>query len=147
MRRRRRHTLSLCVGTVLLLGGCSVDGYAFRVDDSINITMPRARSMVELPTRVRWQDSGAPDDLRVDPSDPDASYYGVFVDRAPLRPGQEVTQMAGMFLTAEPQVTLDVLSATTRPSSKDPHEVTIVRMRGNRRVGEAAFRVTFFVRR
>jgi hypothetical protein len=47
-------------------------------------------------------------------------------------------------------VLLDFI-ADRRPSShsdtKDTHEVTIVRMRGDKRVGETAFRRTFFVAR
>lgn len=154
-----------------LLASCSTKGMAFRLDESITITDPDARSTVGLPTTVRWHDDEPPAQLRVDANDPDAEYYGVFVDRAPLGPGRRIESLIGkgdscrrtpgcpdaaflarlkVFFTAEPELELEFLTdlrPSERGGAKDPHEVTVVRMRGDRRVGEAAFRVNFFVDR
>ena len=154
-----------------LLAACNTSGFAFKIDKTISITAPEARQTVSLPATVRWRDDKAPSELRVAPDDPNAEYYGVFVDRAPLGPGRRIVSLVStkdscrrtpgcpdaeflarlkVFLTATPEVTLDFLSdlrPTERGNTKDPHEVTIVRMRGDRRLGEAAFRVNFFVER
>lgn len=162
---------ALLVTMAALLSACSTAGFAFKVDETISITQPRARSTVSLPTSIRWRDHEPPANLRVDPRDPDAEYYGVFVDRAPLGPGRRIESLIGkedscrrtpgcpdaaflarlkVYFTAQPSLTLEFLSdlrPTERGNSKDPHEVTIVRMRGDKRVGEAAFRVNYFVDR
>lgn len=159
------------LGAVTLLSACSTKGYAFRVDESIDMTAPKARSTVNLPVTITWVDEKPPANLKADIKDPTAEYYGVFLDRAPLGPGKDLRSVVPkndscrltpncpditylrerkIFLTATPKLTLEILEdlrASKRATSKDPHEVTVVRMRGDRRVGEAAFRVNFFVRR
>ncbi len=166
---RRATLFFLCAAT--LLAACNTRGYAFRVDESIDFTGPKARATVNLPVTITWADEKAPATLRADFRDPTAEYYGVFVDRAPIGPGKRLTSLVpdddscrrtpgcpgeayfrdrDVFLTASPALTLELLDdlrPTNRGTSKDPHEVTVVRMRGERRVGEAAFRLNFFVRR
>lgn len=163
--------LGLILVAALVLTACNTAGYAFKVDESIDITAPEDRATVELPVTVRWLDTTPPATPRVAPSDPTSEYYAVFVDRAPLGPGRRIASLVDendscrrtpgcpddeflarlkVFLTAKPDLTLEFLAdlrPTERAGSKDPHEVTVVRMRGDRRVGEAAFRVTFFVDR
>lgn len=163
--------LLAAVAVAGLLAACDVSAYAFRVDESITITEPEARSVVPLPVTVRWTDETPPADLRVAPADPTAEYYAVFVDRSPLAPGRTLSSLGedpelcaadpacpdevrlrdkGVFLTAEPQLVLEFLPdlrPSARASSKDPHEVTIVRMRGDSRVSESAFIHNFFVQR
>lgn len=157
----------------LLLTGCSTTGFVYRVDTSIDIVQPQDRSLVDLPVTVRWVDDRDIGRYRVAPEDGSAPYYAVFIDRSPMGPNESLISLLpdderevcrrtpgcpspqrlrdlGVVLTAAPQVSLEFL-ADLRPSSrsgrKDPHEVTVVRMRGARRVGEAAFRTDFFVRR
>lgn len=159
--------------TSLALAGCNTTGFIYRVDTSIDIVRPEDRELVDLPVTVRWRDERGSSDFRVAPEDPAAQYYAVFLDRSPMGPGKTLTSLLpekdqpscrrdplcpsperlrdlGVVLTAQPAITLEFLS-DLRPSSrstrKDPHEVTIVRMRGDQRVGEAAFRTDFFVRR
>lgn len=136
-----RRAAVVVAGAVLLLSGCNTQGYAFRVDESIDVVAPKARSTVNLPVTIRWTDENAAT----------ADRYGVFVDRAPIAAGRRLKERdRDVYLTDTPRLTLELLDdlrPSTRGSSKDPHEVTIVRMQGDRRVGEAAFRVTFFVRR
>ena len=156
---------------ILLAGACSTNGFAFRIDESISITEPDARATVTLPSTVRWRDHEPPPKLRVDPTDPGAEYYGVFVDRAPLGPGRRIESLIAkgdscrrtpgcpdaaflarlkVFFTSKAEIELEFLTdlrPSKRGNAKDPHEVTVVRMRGDQRVGEAAFRVNFFVDR
>ncbi|MEY2470555.1 MAG: hypothetical protein QOF21_3253 [Actinomycetota bacterium] len=166
---RRRATIALALG--LVLSSCNTSQFAFKVDKTISFVAPKARKTVDLPATVRWRDEEPPANLRVAPNDPTAEYYGIFVDRAPLRPGATVLSLVDegdscrrtpgcpdavflarlkAYFTTRPELTLEFL-ADLRPSkrggTKDPHEVTIVRMRGDRRLGEAAFTRTFFVDR
>lgn len=166
-----RRAAALCV-VPLLVGACDTSNYAFKVDKSIKIVEPAARADVSLPVQLRWTDSRPPSQPRVAPRDSDAEYYAVFVDRAALAPGKQLSSLVDdklgpcetdqgcptaeqltdlrVHLTAKPALGLEFvadLRASSRGDSKDVHEVTIVRMRGDRRLGEAAFLQTFFVRR
>ncbi|MDP9182067.1 MAG: hypothetical protein M3P04_04740 [Actinomycetota bacterium] len=165
----RRATLLLLAP--LLLSGCDTSNYAFKVDESIDIVEPAARADVSLPVTLRWTDERPPTALRVAPKDPTAEYYAVFLDRAALGPGKRlaslvddkdlcrqtpgcpsVTQLSDLrvFLTATPSLLVEFVAdrrASKRGDSKDVHEVAVVRMRGDKRVGEAAFLQTFFVKR
>jgi hypothetical protein len=167
----------LLLALVVVAAGCSTEGMAFRVDESVDIVSPAARSTVKLPVNITWRDEEPPAAPRVAVGDPAAEYYAAFIDRSPMRPGTSVVDLLdeldldldretcihkpgcpdptslrdlGVVLTDKPEVGLDFLPdlrPTSRGTSKDPHEVTIVRMRGDERVGEAAYRVSFFVRR
>lgn len=157
--------------TVAVVSGCDTSNYAFKIDNSIKVVAPKARAEVSIPVRIVWTDRKRPANLRVAPTDPTANYYAVFLDVAPMGPGKRLASLvehsdkcllskgcptpaqlsdAGVHLTATTSVLLEFV-ADRRPSShgdtKDTHEVTIVRMRGDRRIGETAFRQTFFVRR
>ena len=161
-------------GVLVLLAfiaACDTSNYAFTIDKTIEIVAPPARTEVPLPVAIRWRDDEPPDNGRVDPQDPEAEYYAVFLDRTPLGPGERLSSLVEeadecattkgcpsaeqlgdmqVFLTAEPSVTLEFvadLRTTTRGDTKDVHEVTVVRMRGDERSGEAAFLQTFFIRR
>ena len=161
--------IGLAAALSVSVAGCDTSQYAFRVDESISFEAPKARSDVELPVTIRWTDDKPPADIRAEPSDPDASYYAVFVDRSPIGPGASLKSQAedpevcetdpkcpdevflnerGIFLTAEPVLQLEFL-ADGRPNDreKDTHEVIIVRMKGTERVGEAAWNQTFYVNR
>jgi len=167
--------MKLLAGAMVLLSvaavACDTSNYAFKVDESIKIAAPTARSEVSLPVMIRWTDSKPFSAPRVAPQDPTAEYYGVFVDNSPLAPGKRLESLvpgdtpceisqgcpsekqlsdARAFLTAKQSVLLEFIAdlrPTSRGNTKDTHEVTIVRMRGDKRVGEAAFRQTFFVQR
>lgn len=151
--------------------GCDTSNFAFKIDKSIEVVAPQARQEVSLPLTIRWTDSKPPTTLKLAPRDSDAGYYGVFLDAAPLGPGKTLRSLlpkstvcdaaqgcptadqlaeVGAYLTAKPELVLEFvadLRPTSRGESKDTHEVTIVRMRGDKRVAETAFRQTFFVRR
>lgn len=161
----------LAVTAATALSGCDVSQFAFKVDESITVTSPQERTEVDLPVTVTWSDADAPSDLRVDPSDPTAEYYAVFVDRGPIGPGRTLASLAKepsrcaedpacptadylrdqkVFLTARPELLLEFLPdrrPSTRGNPKDPHEVTIVRMVGDARQGEAAWDLLFYVNR
>lgn len=168
---RRMRLVGAAVALSALLGACNTSNFAFRVDKTITLVSPRARATTGLPATVHWRDDAPPTVLKVAPNDPNAEYYGVFVDRAPLKPGGTILSLIDegdscrltpgcpdaaflarlkTYFTATPKLTLEFL-ADLRPSrrggTKDPHEIVIIRMRGDHRLGEAAFTRTFFVDR
>ncbi len=169
--RRRLAAPAVACALGLVLASCNTSQFAFKVDKTITFVSPRARATTGLPTTVRWVDDKPPANLVVDPNDPNAEYYGIFVDRAPLKPGGTILSLVDegdscrltprcpdaaflarlkAYFTATPKLTVEFLSdlrPSKRGGTKDPHDVTIIRMRGDRRLGEAAFTRTFFVDR
>lgn len=163
--------LGVLLVVVALAAACDTSNFAFKIDNSIQILAPKARTDVALPLTFAWKDTDPPANPRVDLKDPTAEYYGVFVDNAPIKAGKPLSSLLdedvscelsegcptgeqlgdeGVYLTARTTITIDFipdLRPTSRGNTKDVHDVTIVRMRGDERVGEAAFRQTFFVDR
>jgi hypothetical protein len=154
---RRLGALALLVAA----SGCAVDGLAFRVDDRVEITAPADRAQVSLPVTIEWTGE------RLDASD-GGPFFAVFVDRAPIKPGQSLRALADdscnrtpgcpdlgyledrfVFLTDGNAVTLDAVperGGSQRTSADDRHEATIVLVDGEgRRIGEAAYTVEFTV--
>lgn len=163
--------LAVVFTVMALAAACNTSNYAFKVDKSIDILSPKPRTDVALPVTIAWKDADPPANPRVDVTDPKAEYYAVFVDDAPIKAGKPLSDLLdedvdceladgcptpeqladeGVYLTAKPSVSLEFvadLRTTSRGNTKDVHDVTIVRMRGDERVGEAAFRQTFFIDR
>ena len=157
---RRLRALLVPVVLAASAGGCATDGLAFRQDDRVEILEPGARDVVRVPVRVRWRA-----DLERGPSG--GPYFAVFVDRAPIRPGQSLRVLADescndtdgcldlqylrdrhVHVTDEPEVVLDVLprKSSSQRTGADRHEATIVVIDADgRRVGEAAYSVEFEV--
>lgn len=143
------------------LSGCSVSGLAFQEDHRVRIVSPKDRAEVELPVTIRW----TTEDL--EPASGDDSYFAVFVDRAPIAPGENLRSLADdscnrtegcpdleyfrdryVLVTDTTSVTLDAVPnrGGQRTSAKDRHEATIVLIDADgRRIGEAAFTVEFTV--
>ena len=112
-------------------GACGRD-LAFREDESIDIVAPANRSTVRLPVEVRWTDTHDGEVL-----------YAVFVDRAPIRPGQSLRSIGNddpacrndpgcpdaaylarqrIYLVDEPRLVIDALDdlrTSGRGSEKD----------------------------
>jgi hypothetical protein len=127
----------------------------------VDITAPRARERVVAPLAVRWTTN----DLALgEPGGP--TQFAVFVDRAPLHPGQSLDSRGDdacrrtpgcpddsylrdrfIYLTRDTSLTLETLpakSGSNRTGAKHAHEVTIVLLDADgRRHGEAAWSVEF----
>ena len=148
------------VALAALAASCSPRGLAFREDDTVTVLAPRDRSTVSLPLTIRWRS--------IDPR----ATFAVLVDRAPMPPGEHLSYLARkdkscvrtpgcpdrawfearhIYRTTGTAVTLDHLPDTRpreRADRKERHEAVIVLLdEQDRRVGEAAFFVEFFVTR
>lgn len=148
------------VAVAVVLGGCSVSGLAFRDDDRVRIVEPDDRAEATLPVTIRW----TAEDLDSDGGGP---FFAVFVDRAPIAPGQSLSVLADetcentpgcpdlayfqdrhVYVTDDQEVTVEALPARSgqRTAADDRHEATIVVIDADgRRRGEAAYTVEFTV--
>jgi len=85
-------SLTTAVLASVLLGGCGLthlQDLNFRVDDRLHFLSPEPRALVHPPLTVRW----TMDDFTIvrpgsAPPSRDAGYFAVFVDRAPIHPGE-----------------------------------------------------------
>ncbi|HVT65010.1 MAG TPA: hypothetical protein VHD81_07645 [Mycobacteriales bacterium] len=161
------------IASALVLGGCAdLSQLQFHADHDVKFVAPEARAKLSVPVTLRWEVDGfrvAGPDSGEAPSK-DAGYFALFVDRAPIKPGQTLAAVGGddpacadaahcltKSYLADRQVywTTD-LSYTLRqvPSLSDNrdnwqlHEVTIVLLdTAGRRIGEHAYFRDFQLKR
>jgi hypothetical protein len=86
-----------CAGWLVLATGCSLHlaNLSFRVDKRLHFVAPKDRSRVTEPVTLRWtmrdftiEAAGAA------PPSRDAGYFAIFVDQAPIKPGQTLKAVA-----------------------------------------------------
>lgn len=146
----------------LLASACTTEGLAFRVDERIEIVRPEDRAQVSLPFRLEW----TVEDFRVgeQPLGGNGQYFAVFVDRAPMGPGESIDALADegcerspecpneawlndhfVHVTTQTSLTIDRIPADTegtRTGASNLHTVIIVLMdEDDTRIGESAFAV------
>jgi hypothetical protein len=153
--------LLLAVGLVLV-PGCAAKGLAFDNDHRVKITSPRNRATVRVPVTVRWRAAGL---HRTTTGGP---FFAVFLDRAPIRPGQNLRAVADdacnrtpgcpdlnylrdryVFVTSSTSLTLGVVPKPSgqRTGARDAHEATIVLVdAAGGRVGEYSYTVQFTIK-
>jgi hypothetical protein len=150
-----RVALVMCMVALAALPSCA--RVAELRGDQVTITSPRELESVALPFTVEWDVHAVPHE---------AAGYGVFVDRLPMKPGQDVRALfdescrrlpacpdeqqlhtIGVYLTADTKVVIPSLvtlggvgSRTDRPA----HELTVVLVdHTGRRIGGYAASATF----
>lgn len=166
-RFRRQGCLGLVVAiaSVGSVSGCGVNDVRLAQDTRVEILSPRAGARVALPVTVELEVDGielAP------PGSADGHYFAVFVDRAPLRPGESILALVddscleigdgcanleyfaskNVYLTAA--TTFDLANVPQKNGAHDQsrvnHHLTVVLMNStHQRVGESAFITRFRV--
>ncbi len=154
-----------------LFSGCTLQG-AVRQDTRVEILHPEDSAHVEVPLELDW----TVEDFEITEPDGSASndrgYFGLFLDRPPMRPGEDLASLAeddpqcqrtpgcpgrawfernNVFLTTETSYRFQNLP-DTRPEENldapDRHEIIIVLLNGKDfRIGETSFSVDFTVNR
>jgi hypothetical protein len=143
---------------------------AFRVDDRLSITSPKARAEVTLPVTVSWtmRDFNITKDGLAG-STKQAGYFAVFVDRAPQPPGKTLAWIArndhtcrpsdgcpddqylaarGIYSTTDTHITFQQLPRSSNAHQKEQHSVTVILLDpSGKRIGESGQQVDFVVRR
>ena len=162
--RRAGTVATLLIALAVLASGCSFSDLAFSKDYRLHFSAPQSRSLVKVPVTVRWDmrdftiaaaGSAAPTSR--------AGYFAVFVDRAPIKPGQTLRSVAdrsckltkgcpdaaylaqrGVYATTAQSVTIQQIPAVNSYQKVQTHEVTVVLLdTAGRRIGEAAWYVDF----
>lgn len=142
---------------MLALSGCAdYSQLAFTTDDRLTFRSPAPRSRVTLPVTLSWSDR----------SPRQGEGYAVFVDRAPVRPGHTMLDVAGrdaacqriptcpdpayladrgVYVTSRPSLPLTRIAPTRLGKGRDQlHEVVVVLVDADgRRVGESAWFLQF----
>ena len=179
-RRRRpgplatRRARPLAVALVSLgaagLTACGPVDPLFRNDRRVEITAPRSQQQVSLPFTLRWSVRDfrltGPDGGR----DAGSGYFAVFVDTAPIPPGETLASIAKddrsclpeqgcpderyladrrIFTTTRPELTISELAVPDGERDDGRrHEATVVLLDGSgRRIGEGAWHVDFRLER
>jgi hypothetical protein len=159
-------TRTLIVGLAFLASSCVPHGLAFVKDKRLDIVSPDGHSTVNVPVTIRWQVHDFRVTGRDGSSTPDAGFFGVFVDRAPVPPGKPLSWIAHgdplclatprcpdrtyfedhhTYDTTDTSFRLSQLPDRNAYQGHENHEVTIVLLDGTgRRIGESAWYVDFF---
>jgi hypothetical protein len=155
----------LVMAMALLGTACSTQGLAFVQDKRVDIVAPEGHSTVDVPVTITW----TVHDFHITGQDgrsrPQAGYFGLFVDRAPVPPGKPLSWLAhgddlcvatpgcpdkqyladhDTYAVTGTSFTLRQLPDLDAYHGHELHEVTIVMLDGEGlRVGEQAWFVDF----
>ena len=153
------------------LSSCGTNGLNFREDKRLEFSFPKDRAKVRLPLTVTWRTQAFDVTGRDGRDDPNAGYFGVFVDRSPQSPGQtqewilrddkrcstipgcpDPAYLAGLniFSTTKDRFTIERLPLPSENAKRrrEFHDVTVVLLNGKgERIGESAFTRQFEVNR
>ncbi|MHB8341618.1 MAG: hypothetical protein ACYDB7_10645 [Mycobacteriales bacterium] len=162
--RLRRGLTALAVS--LALAGCSFSNLAFVTDTRLHFTAPVNRDLVKLPVTLRWtmRDFTVLAPGTAAPSS-STGYFALFVDQAPIRPGQTLRAVAsgnnsclhtpgcpnaayladrGVYTTASTSFTLTQVASLNAYQNVQLHTVTVVLLNSaGHRIGESAWYVSF----
>jgi hypothetical protein len=166
MRARWGSRLALVLLAVMTAAGCAVfhpGTLNFRVDDRLHFVSPADRSTVTAPVRLHWtmRDFAVRRPGSAPPSSA-AGYFAVFVDRAPIKPGQTLKAVASgdplcqqrqgcpdraylalhqVYTTDRSSITVpEVHALSTSNSDVQTHTFTVVLLdTAGRRIGESAW--------
>jgi hypothetical protein len=158
--------LAACALAGWLLAGCGFSHLAFTTDDRLHFLAPTPRALVRLPVTIRWDISHfevlSPGSTATGSPSGSEGYFGVFVDRAPVRPGQSISAVAdrscrrtpgcvsagyladrGVYTTWEDAVIIRQVRVDSYQSTQT-HEATVVLLDpAGRRIGESAWYIDF----
>jgi len=171
--RRSRRALGPIVAALagmVVLSGCGIthlQDLSFKVDNRLHFTAPKARSKAHQPLTLSWTMKH----FRVtvagsEPPSRDAGYFAIFIDRAPVKPGQTLRAVAsgdqscerdpkcpdadyllahGVITTTATSLRLPLISNLPGDTEKvQGHAITIVLMdTTGHRIGESAWELDF----
>lgn len=170
----RWRRLALLAVLAVATSGCGLthlNDLNFRVDDRLHFLTPKSRSLVHAPVTVSWTirdfTVAAPGSA---PPSRHAGYFAVFVDRAPIRPGQTLKAIGSgdlscerdpkcpdttylndhrVYTTTATQLRLPLISDILGDhESLQMHSVTVVLMdTAGHRIGESAWELDFRMHR
>jgi hypothetical protein len=140
---------AMLVALLFFAASCQTSGMSFTRDARLAIEAPHERATLQLPVDVRWRPSASLEaSMRRSNGD---QYYGVFVDREPVRSGNDISAMVdsecrrtpgcgteswfndrGVYFTRDTSVTINDIQDKRDDrarETRDLHQVTVVVMR------------------
>lgn len=154
--------VGLATCALAALTGCGLSNLAFVADHRLHFVQPVSRSLVTAPVTLRWsiRDFTVVGPHQGPPSSR-AGYFAIFVDRAPIRPGQTVAAIAHgdrsctrtpgcpdaqyladrqVYVTNQTSFTLDQVAPFRSRQKTQTHEATIILLDSSgRRIGESVW--------
>ena len=151
--------------------GMSVHNLNLRADDRLHFVSPPSRTLVVNPVTVQWRISGFQvESPGAGPARSDAGYFAVFVDQAPIKPGQTMRVVASrdqqclhqagcpgadylaqrqIYLTTSDRITLgQIPSLAGDQDAVQLHSVVVVLMDASgHRIGESAWELDLRMRK
>ena len=170
-RRDVRRSLSAAVLAATALVGCvDYSALSYKQDDRLTFRTPRDRATLSLPIHLDWEIEdfdvvgpgvGAPSKR--------AGYFAIFVDRAPVKPGRPLSDVAKeddtcrktpgcpdldyygdrqVYVTAQTEFTLRRVLPHQDDVDERDHEVTVILLdTSGRRIGESSWYREFTLRK
>ena len=168
MRPLRALVLVGALCAALLTSGCAdYSKMLFVKDERLQFTTPKDYEQVEVPVKVEWTIEDfevLPRDAEAEPTN-DAGYFAVFVDRAPVKPGGTLEDVAdrdpackadprcpdkaylnanGVYVTRKTEITLPNVAPLTTKERVQLHQLTVILLDSEgRRIGEYAWFTRF----
>jgi hypothetical protein len=159
-RGRAGRGAAVVVSCCLVLTSCAdYTHLSYRVDKRIRMVEPESHALVTVPLRFGW----------VEQTDTGAASYALFVDRAPVKPGRSLSDVArgdstcqqtpgcpdvqylndrGVFVTRSTSIELDHVPPLHDSQSVQLHDAVLVLIGPDgRRMGESAWHVQFRMRK
>lgn len=166
----RRAVLLACAALLPLLVGCDFSQLAFRVDHRLHFLTPKSRQLVRPPFKVTWTMR----DFTVvgphqGPVNRMSGYFGVFVDTAPIKPGQSLQSVVNndsgcknnpkclttsmlathqVYVTTRPEIEVPVIASLSDHDSIQLHDLVVVLLdTSGHRIGEYQWDLPFRMHR
>ena len=167
----KRAAAALCMAAACLLAaGCDLSQLAFRVDHRLHFLTPKSRQLVRAPFTVAWtMRDFTVVGLHDGPVDRHSGYFAVFVDRAPVKPGQSLQAVVNddsgcrnnpscvnpsmlanhqVYVTTRPQLRVPLIGALADHDKIQLHDLTVIILdTSGHRIGEYQWDLEFKMRR
>lgn len=167
MRRPSRLWVAAALLALAGVTGCSTSNLEFTQDNRLHFTSPKSRQLVNSPVTLTWRMSDF-DVVQAGSSPPTshAGYFAIFLDRAPVKPGQKLDSLAdksclqtpgcynaeylanrNVYTTSSYSFRISEIPQLNSYSKVELHEVTIVLLNSaGQRIGESAWYLDFRLR-
>ena len=163
--------ITLAALMAVLVSGCSFTGLSLVVDDRLTFVAPQDRAAVDLPVTIEWEVEDFTVTTTRDAEDVsgEAGYFGVFIDRTPQPPGEDLQWFAkddedckrdpecpdddyfsvrGIHTTTKTSFAIAQLPRPVDSNRREFHEVTVVLLDPDGvRIGESAWTIDFEIMR
>ena len=159
--RRRTTALLLCALAATGTSACDVSRLQFTTDHRLTFQAPASRAKVQIPFTLAWSMKGFTPTGLDGSTDDRRGVFAVFVDRAPMPVGKDITWIGhgdlsckrdprcpdteylaakGVYITRDTSLTIDTLPQPHQGIGDEEHFVNVVLLNGKgQRIGETGW--------